>query len=368
MSGLYCSLGKCERIIKIIDEFIESLKAKQASNNTIVSYERDIMKFSNYFEEKGKKIFDLTRDDMLEYIDYLKSEGKSNPTISRSIASIKRLYKYLLSKNLVEENIVENIESPKVDRKDLMILTQDEIEKLLEQPDLSELKGQRDKAMLEVLYSTGIRVTELISLKLEDVNLTNGYIKVKKKNRKIIWIIESLLFIILISLLVLLKIFNPQEREKIEEKSEEIVKPLVIQTQQRKLDLDQLHSSAGIVISLDDGKVIFQFQQDEKIFPASLTKIMTCILAIENINNLEATITLEPEMFDELYAQNASMAGFLPGENAKIIDILYGNILPSGGECSIALAEYVAGSEQAFVELMNEKAKDLGIHYNGRHQ
>ena len=166
----------------IIDEFIESLKAKQASNNTIVSYERDIMKFSNYFEEKGKKIFDLTRDDMLEYIDYLKSEGKSNPTISRSIASVKRLYKYLLSKNLVEENIVENIESTKVDRKDLMILTQDEIEKLLEQPDLSELKGQRDKAMLEVLYSTGIRVTELISLKLEDVNLTNGYIKVKKKN------------------------------------------------------------------------------------------------------------------------------------------------------------------------------------------
>ena len=117
--------------------------------------------------------------------------------------------------------------------------------------------------------------------------------KVKKKNRKIVWIIESLLFIILISLLVLLKIFNPQEREKIEEKS------------------DQLHSSAGIVISLDDSKVIFQFQQDEKIFPASLTKIMTCILAIENINNLEATITLEPEIFDELYAQNASMAGFL---------------------------------------------------------
>ena len=88
---------------------------------------------------------------------------------------------------------------------------------------------------------------------------------------------------------------------------------------------------------------------------------MTCILAIENINNLEATITLEPEMFDELYAQNASMAGFLPGENARIIDILYGDILPSGGECSIALAEYVAGIEQAFVELMNEKAKDLGM-------
>ncbi len=166
----------------IIDEFIESLKTKQASNNTIASYERDIMKFSNYFEAKGKKIFDLTREDMLEYIDSLKEQGKSNPTISRCIASIKSLYRYLLSKNLVEENIVDNIESPKVDRKDLMILTQSEIEKLLEQPNLSELKGQRDKAMLEVLYSTGIRVTELISLKVEDVNLTNGYIKVKKKN------------------------------------------------------------------------------------------------------------------------------------------------------------------------------------------
>jgi len=117
--------------------------------------------------------------------------------------------------------------------------------------------------------------------------------KVKKKNRKIVWIIESLLFIILISLLVLLKIFNPQEREKIEEKSEETVKPLVIQTQQRKLDLDQLHSSAGIVISLDDSKVIFQFQQDEKIFPASLTKIMTCILAIENINDYSYMLSLE---------------------------------------------------------------------------
>ena len=166
----------------IIDEFIESLKAKQASNNTIASYERDITKFSNYFEEKGKKIFDLTKEDMLEYIEHLKEQGKSNPTISRCIASIKSLYRYLLNKNLVEENIVENIESPKVDRKDLMILTQEEIEKLLEQPNLSDLKGQRDKAMLEVLYSTGIRVTELISLKLEDVNLTNGYIKVKKKN------------------------------------------------------------------------------------------------------------------------------------------------------------------------------------------
>lgn len=166
----------------IIDEFIESLKARQASQNTIASYERDIMQFSNYFEGQNKKIFDLSKDDMQEYIDYLISAGKSNSTISRSTASIKSLYRYLLNKNLVEENIAESVEAPKVDRKEPMILTKSEIETLLEQPDLSELKGQRDKAMLEILYATGIRVTELISLKLEDVNLTNGYIKVKKKN------------------------------------------------------------------------------------------------------------------------------------------------------------------------------------------
>ena len=166
----------------IIDEFIDSLKARQASANTIASYERDIMQFSNYFEAMGKKIFDLKKDDMQEYIDYLMSAGKSNSTISRCTASIKSLYRYLLNKNLVEENIADNIESPKVDRKEPMILTSKEIEMLLEQPDLSELKGQRDKAMLEILYATGIRVTELISLRMEDVNLTNGYIKVKKKN------------------------------------------------------------------------------------------------------------------------------------------------------------------------------------------
>lgn len=166
----------------IIDEFIESLKSRQASQNTIASYERDIMQFSNYFEAQNKKIFDLTKDDMQEYIDNLLAAGKSNSTISRSTASIKSLYRYLLNKNLVEENIADSVEAPKVDRKEPMILTESEIELLLEQPDLSELKGQRDKAMLEILYATGIRVTELISLKLEDVNLTNGYIKVKKKN------------------------------------------------------------------------------------------------------------------------------------------------------------------------------------------
>lgn len=166
----------------IIDEFIESLKARQATNNTLASYERDVIQFSDYFEKQGKKIFNLTKADMNEYIDNLKMKNKSNSTISRSIASVKAFYKYLLSKGLAEENIADKVDAPKVDRKEPMILNSNEIEKLLEQPNTNELKGQRDKVMLEILYATGIRVTELISLRIEDVSLSGGYIKVKKKN------------------------------------------------------------------------------------------------------------------------------------------------------------------------------------------
>lgn len=168
----------------IIDEFIDNLKARQATENTLASYERDIIQFSDYFEKQGKKIFDLTKADMQEYVEHLKENNKSNSTISRSAASVKAFYKYLLSKGLAEENIAIKVDAPKVDRKDPLILSSNEIEKLLEQPDTNELKGQRDKAMLEILYATGIRVTELISLKLEDVNLSGGYIKVKKKNNE----------------------------------------------------------------------------------------------------------------------------------------------------------------------------------------
>jgi integrase/recombinase XerD len=165
----------------IIYDFIENLKQRQASQNTIASYERDVLQFNEYFASKNKKIVNLTKEDMQEYINELTTKGKSNSTISRSTASVKSFYRYLISRGLVKENITEGADVPKVDKKEPMILTSSEIEKLLEQPNPAELKGQRDKAMLEILYATGIRVTELISLRIEDVNLTNGYIKVKKR-------------------------------------------------------------------------------------------------------------------------------------------------------------------------------------------
>lgn len=166
----------------IIYDFIENLKQRQASQNTIASYERDILQFNEYFESINKKMVDLTNEDMQDYINYLSIKGKSNSTISRSTASVKSFYRYLISRGLVKLNITDKVDVPKVDKKEPMILTSTEIEKLLEQPNTGDLKGQRDKAMLEILYATGIRVTELISLRIEDVNLTNGYIKVKKRN------------------------------------------------------------------------------------------------------------------------------------------------------------------------------------------
>jgi len=124
---------------------------------------------------------------------------------------------------------------------------------------------------------------------------------------------------------------------------------------------DNLHSSNAILIRLTDDTVLMEKNSEEKIYPASLTKIMTAIVAIENLSDLDAEIKLAASMFDGLYEADASMAGFQPGERVRVIDLLYGVMLPSGAECCTALADHIAGSEREFVELMNQKAKELGM-------
>ncbi len=168
----------------IIQDFIEYLKSRQVSRNTLLSYERDINQLATYFKDIDKKMFDATEEDLQKYIVYLTTMGKSNATISRNVASMKAFYRYLLKNKLVEENIALNLAAPKVEKKELSILSVSEVEKLLEQPSSKDLKGQRDKAMLELLYATGIRVTELVSLTMSDVNVNAGHIKVKKKNKE----------------------------------------------------------------------------------------------------------------------------------------------------------------------------------------
>ena len=138
-------------------------------------------------------------------------------------------------------------------------------------------------------------------------------------------------------------------------------KPVVIETVNMDPDLSGIYSEAGIVVRLSDGKAITGFREEERIYPASLTKMMTCLIGIELIEDLSEEVTLEKEIFPPLYEESASMAGFLPGETVTAEDLLYGIILPSGGECSVQIARHTAGSEGAFVELMNEKASELGM-------
>ena len=124
---------------------------------------------------------------------------------------------------------------------------------------------------------------------------------------------------------------------------------------------DKLNSPNAILIRLKDQTVLMQKNSGEKIYPASMTKMMTAIVAIENSPDLKGEIKLTNAVFQGLYEADATMAGFQPGEKVRVIDLLYGAMLPSGAESCIALADQIAGSEQGFVEMMNKKAAELGM-------
>ncbi len=125
--------------------------------------------------------------------------------------------------------------------------------------------------------------------------------------------------------------------------------------------LEILHSPCAVLVSLKDNDILLDKNRNQKIYPASMTKIMTAIIAIEGLNDLKQKIELKPKLFDALYAQNASMAGFIPYEEVSVNDLLYGVLLPSGAEACVGLAEAIAGSEDAFAALMNKKAEQLGM-------
>ena len=127
------------------------------------------------------------------------------------------------------------------------------------------------------------------------------------------------------------------------------------------ISLDKLNSLNAILIRLKDHTILMQKSSEVKIYPASLTKMMTAIVAIEKLPDLKEEIKLTNSTFQGLYEVGASMAGFQPGEQVRAIDLLYGVMLPSGAECCIGLANEIAGSEQNFVKIMNQKAAELGM-------
>lgn len=127
--------------------------------------------------------------------------------------------------------------------------------------------------------------------------------------------------------------------------------------------LKGINSRNAILEELKTGKILADKGADDRIYPASLTKIMTAVLAIENIPDLKESITVPESIFPGLYAEGASMAGFCPGEEAVGTDLLYGVLLPSGAECCLAFADRIAGSEEDFVKMMNDKAGELGMEH-----
>ena len=154
------------------------LNDKKASDNTLSSYLRDLRQLRDYLESHTDESFETaTSDELCEYTAWMKSQGKSVPTISRSIASIKNFYKFLLSQGAVDDNPTIGLVPEKAVQKLPQILTGKEVELLLEQPECTDLKGYRDRAMLELLYATGIRVSELIALNVNDINISAGIIR-----------------------------------------------------------------------------------------------------------------------------------------------------------------------------------------------
>ena len=163
-------------------------KVKGASANTIASYMRDIRQFSQWLGDNSQvNVMDASQLNIRDFMEHLSAEGRSAATISRSLASLKNFYLYLVSSGFLEKSPVMDLHVDRGEKKLPQILTGREIELLLAQPVCVDHKGYRDKAMLEVMYATGMRVSELINLNIDDVNLDQGVIKCAgaKKTRSI---------------------------------------------------------------------------------------------------------------------------------------------------------------------------------------
>ena len=174
--------------MQLLNEYIEYIKSiRNLSDNTINSYFIDIKKYLTYIKNKNIDLFDSTENDIISYIIELEKLDLSTSTVSRSISSIKSFYEYLFLNRYIKINVSKIIKKPKIEKKEINILTKDEIEALLNFQNLDNIKDIRDKAIFEVLYGTGMKVTELIELDLDDVNIEFDYICCKSgKNPRVI--------------------------------------------------------------------------------------------------------------------------------------------------------------------------------------
>lgn len=171
---------------KEINAFITYLhNVKNTSNNTELSYKRDLEKVKQFMASRGiVEAKDVSAKDLSDYVKYLEDNQFAAATVSRNIASLKAFYHFMVEEGLVAEDISEKLKAPKIEKKLPSIMSPDEVVRLLEQPSGDSPKEIRDKAMLELLYATGIRVTELITLKVSDVNMQMNFILCKDRNKE----------------------------------------------------------------------------------------------------------------------------------------------------------------------------------------
>ena len=171
-----------ERQLKYFFDFLEN--DKKLSDNTLQSYKRDLKQFKRYIEACEINYNHVKEEDIKDYIKELQEEGKKASSISRCIASIRSFYQFVLKRKKIKVDPTANIQSPKIEKRVPSVLTSKEVELLLDQPKDVDFKGTRDKAMLEFAYATGMRVTEIISLNIDDVNLEEGYVTCKTGNKQ----------------------------------------------------------------------------------------------------------------------------------------------------------------------------------------
>ena len=169
----------------LIEQFKSYLTTeKKSSANTVSSYVRDLTQFDRYLQNEGTALDQVDTSVIEGYDSWLTGKGKSAATVIRSLASLKCFYGWMVSNGRMESNPALQAKSVKVERKLPQVLTSQEVELLLSQPQCVDQKGYRDHAMLELLYATGIRVSELISLDVEHVNLAAGFIRCYSKNKE----------------------------------------------------------------------------------------------------------------------------------------------------------------------------------------
>lgn len=173
-------------MLQRIGEFVDYLtEVKRASKNTIASYRRDLIKLNNFLTDSGcGQLSEVTSTNLNSYVLMIEKQGMSTATVSRNIASIKAFFLYLLKQGIITEDPSETLKPPKIEKKAPVTLTIEEINLLLEQPSGTSPKDIRDKAMLELLYATGIRVSELINLKEKDVNLSLNFLQCRDDNKE----------------------------------------------------------------------------------------------------------------------------------------------------------------------------------------